>query len=452
MTVTGTRGETMALEVASLVPEGTAWVVVEAGPGIGRPAVIGNEPVIIGSDPGATLVIDDPHVSRRHAEIVRTEAGIVLRDLGSRNGTFVGRLAIKEVVLPSGAEIKVGTSTLRFETGGEAGRLARLARQPVRAEELEEAPARFGPAVGGSAAMKRLFALVTRLAPTELTLALTGETGVGKDVLARAIHQASQRVRQPFVVFDCGAVAPSLIESELFGHEKGAFTGAHVERRGAFERAHTGTLFLDEIGELSLELQPKLLRALEQRTIRRVGGADDIPVDVRIIAATNRDLEAEVRKRTFREDLFFRLQAATLHVPALRERRDDIEPLVRHFLSEAGRPLEVAPGTLEVLAGYHWPGNVRELKNVVSAAAALADGPVLEPHHLVTFRPQRRRRTGAQLSGAEGEGAQTLEEVERAAVVQALERAGGNRTKAAKSLGIAASTLYEKIKRYGLKP
>jgi transcriptional regulator with PAS, ATPase and Fis domain len=442
----------MALEVASAVPEGTAWVVVEAGPGVGRPAVVGPDPVVIGSDPGCTLVIEDPHVSRRHAEIARTPSGIVLRDLGSRNGTFVGRLAIKEVLLSSGAEIKVGTSTLRFETGGEAGRLARLARQPVRAEELDGIPARFGAAVGSSVAMKKLFALVARLAPTELTITLMGETGAGKDVLARAIHQASLRGSKPFVVFDCGAVAPTLIESELFGHEKGSFTGATSERRGAFERAHTGTLFLDEIGELSLELQPKLLRALEQRTIRRVGGSEDLPVDVRIVAATNRDLEAEVRKKTFREDLFFRLQAATLQVPPLRERREDLEGLVRHFLSESGRHLEVAPRTLEVLAGYHWPGNVRELKNVVSAAAALADGPTLEPHHLVTFRPQRRRRTGGHASGlpAASEG-QTLEEMERAAVEQALARFEGNRTKAAKSLGIAASTLYEKIKRYNLK-
>ena len=444
------RGETQALEVASLTPEGTAWLVVEAGPGEGRPAVIGPDPVVVGSDPSATLVIDDPHVSRRHAEIRRTEGGIVLKDLGSRNGTFVGRLAIKEVVLTSGAEIRVGTSTLRFEMGGEAGRLSRLARQPVRAEELEVAPSRFGSAVGSSPAMKKLFALIARLAPTDLTITLTGETGSGKDVLARAIHQASQRARQPFVVFDCGAVAPSLIESELFGHQKGAFTGAVSERRGAFERAHTGTLFLDEIGELSLELQPKLLRALEQRTIRRVGGSDDIAVDVRIVAATNRDLESEVRRKTFREDLYFRLQAATLQVPPLRERQEDLEPLVKQILGEVGRPLSIHPQTLEVLAGYHWPGNVRELKNVVSAAAALADGPALSPEHLVTFRPQRRRAIpSAPMDGADG--GQTLEEMERAAVEQALERFDGNRTRAAKALGIAASTLYEKIKRYGLK-
>jgi two-component system, NtrC family, response regulator GlrR len=442
----------LALELTSLTPEGSAWVTVESGPGDQAPVLINDEPVVIGSDPGARLVIDDPHVSRRHAEILRTPAGIVLRDLGSRNGTFIGQLAVKEVLLASGAEIKVGTSILRFEMGGEAGRLGRLLREPVREEELRHVPTRFGPAIGGSVAMRRLFALFTRLAPTELTICLIGETGTGKDVLARAVHDASARAGRPFLVFDCGAVAPSLIESELFGHEKGAFTGAVNERRGAFERANGGTIFLDEIGELSAELQPKLLRVLEQRCVRRVGGAEDRPVDVRIVAATNRDLEERVRKNAFREDLFFRLSAAMLRVPPLRERREDLPALVSHFLSDLGRPISAAPETLEVLASYHWPGNVRELKNVIAGAAAMVDGPLLEPRHLIFFRPQQRSPhidTGATaelpLAG------QTLEQLEKAAIEQALHRFEGNKTKAARALGIAASTLYEKIRRYGLK-
>jgi DNA-binding NtrC family response regulator len=445
------RGETLALEIASLTPEGTAWLVVEQGPAAGRSVVLGAEPVVVGSDPGSTLVINDPHVSRRHAEISRTGEGVVLRDLGSKNGTFVGRLAVKEVTLTSGAEIRVGTSTLRFEMGGEEGRLVRLARAPLREEELAEIPGSFGPALGGSPAMRRLFALLARLAPTELTVTLTGETGTGKDVLAKAIHQASPRAQQPFVVFDCGAVAPSLIESELFGHEKGAFTGAVGDRRGAFERAHKGTLFLDEIGELSLELQPKLLRALEHRSVRRVGGAEDRAVDVRIVAATNRDLEEQVRKKAFREDLFFRLMAATLHVPPLRERKDDLPQLVARFLEEARKSLAIAPETLEQLAAYDWPGNVRELKNVVTSAAALADGPTLEPRHLVVFRPQKRAPAAPSTLGTSLPMAgQTLEQLEKAAIEHALQQYDGNRTKAAKALGIAASTLYEKLKRYGL--
>jgi DNA-binding NtrC family response regulator len=408
-------------------------------------------------------VIDDPHVSRRHAEISRSDRGIVLRDLGSRNGTFVGQLAVQEVILPSGVEIRVGTSSLRFEQGGQAGQLARLARAPLRDEELEKVAPRFGPAIGAAPAMRRLFAQLARLAPTDLTITLIGETGTGKDVLARAIHQNSARAAHPFVVFDCGAVAPSLIESELFGHEKGSFTGAVAERRGAFERAHRGTLFLDEIGELPLDLQPKLLRALEQRAapgsgkaadagqgVRRVGGADDLAVDVRIVAATNRDLEDQVRKRAFREDLFFRLLVALVHVPPLRERRSDLEALVTAFLAEAGKPLQLAPATLQVLANYDWPGNVRELRNVIASAAALAEGDALHPAHLVFFRPQRRQaKSRAHPVAVAG---QTLEQLEKAAIADALQRAGGNRTRAAKALGIAPSTLYEKIRRYGLKP
>jgi DNA-binding NtrC family response regulator len=452
MAGSGSRGETLALELASLTPEGTAWVQVETGVDNVGPVVVGEEPVLIGTGAGCQLAIADPHVSRRHAEILRTPNGIVLRDLGSRNGTFIGHLAVKEVVLASGAEIRVGTTKLRFEMGGEAGRLGRLLREPVREDELKEVPSRFGPALGASSAMRELFALFARLGRTELTITLIGETGTGKDVLARAIHEHSTRADRPFLVFDCGAVAPTLIESELFGHEKGAYTGAAGERRGAFERAHGGTLLLDEIGELQIDLQPKLLRVLEQRCVRRLGGAQDVPVDVRILAATNRDLEDRVRLGDFREDLFFRLSAAMLRVPPLRERREDLTLLVTHFLSEGGKTLTVAPETLEVLASYHWPGNVRELKNVIAGAAAVADGPVLEPRHLIFFRPQRR---SPELdTGATAElplAGQTLEQLERAAIEQTLRRCEGNKTKAAKALGIAASTLYEKIRRYGLK-
>jgi DNA-binding NtrC family response regulator len=298
--------------------------------------------------------------------------------------------------------------------------------------------------------MRRLFALFTRLAPTELTLTLLGETGTGKDVLAHAVHAASPRAAQPFVVFDCGAVAPTLIESELFGHERGAFTGAVAARQGAFERAHGGTLFLDEIGELSIDLQPKLLRALEQRKVRRVGGSHDVPFDLRVLAATNRDLESEVGRGTFRQDLFFRLSAAVLRVPPLRERPEDLPGLVERFLVEGGRPLAVAPATLEALAAYDWPGNVRELKNVIAAAGALATGATLEPKDLMFFRPQSPRINTPRPSESLPLAGQSLEAVEKAAIEQTLHHCGGNRTKAAKALGIAASTLYEKIKKYGL--
>jgi DNA-binding NtrC family response regulator len=443
------RDLTLALNAASLTPEGSAWLLVEppeGGPG--RPVEIGVEPLVLGSAEGCAVQIDDPHVSRRHAEIRRTSDGIVLRDLGSRNGTQVGRISVKEAVLTSGAEIRIGTTNIHFEMGGETGRLARLAHEPVRDEELAQVPARFGPAIGSSPPMRRVFALLGRLAPTELTITLIGETGTGKDVLAHAIHQASPRARQPFVIFDCGAVASGIIESELFGHEKGAFTGAVGERQGAFERAQGGTLFLDEIGELSLDLQPKLLRVLERRRVRRVGGGDDLPIDVRIVAATNRDLEERVRDGNFRQDLFFRLSVAVLQVPPLRDRRQDIPGLCEHLLVESGKQLRISPATMDVLVAHEWPGNVRELRNVLSAAAAMADGPTLEPRHLLFFRGQRRRVATTDSMPLAG---QSLEAVEKAAIEQTLRQCEGNKTRAAKALGIAASTLYEKIKKYGLQ-
>jgi transcriptional regulator with PAS, ATPase and Fis domain len=294
--------------------------------------------------------------------------------------------------------------------------------------------------------MRRVFAILDKVAASELTITLTGETGTGKDVLARGVHGKSVRAGGPFIVFDCGAVAPTLIESELFGHEKGAFTGAVVERRGAFERADGGTLFLDEVGELQLDLQPKLLRVLESRRVRRVGGATDTPVDVRIIAATNRELEAEVKASRFREDLFFRLSGVMVAVPPLRERREDLPELTAAFLRELGSPMTMARDTLQILATYDWPGNVRELRNVIQGAAALADGQVLEPRHLIFFKPRRRDPTIDKLPLA----GRSLETLERAAIAQTLRQYDGNKTKAARALGIAASTLYEKIKKYAL--
>jgi DNA-binding NtrC family response regulator len=443
------RDLTLALNASSLTPEGSAWLMVEPSDGApGRPVEIGLEPLVLGSADECAVQVDDPHVSRRHAEVRRTTDGIVLRDLGSRNGTQVGRITVKEAVLSSGAEIRIGTTNIRFEMGGESGRLARLAHEPVREEELAQVSAHFGLAIGGSAPMRRVFALLGRLAPTELTITLIGETGTGKDVLAHAVHDASPRATRPFVIFDCGAVAPSLIESELFGHEKGSFTGATAERQGAFERAHGGTLFLDEIGELNLDLQPKLLRALERRRVRRVGGGTDLPVDVRIVAATNRDLEERVRDGNFRQDLFFRLSVAVLLVPPLRDRRQDIPSLAEHLLAEGGKSLRISPDTMDVLMAHEWPGNVRELRNVLSAAAAMADGPLLEPRHLLFFRGQRRRPATTDSLPLAG---QSLEAVEKAAIEQTLRHCDGNKAKAARALGIAASTLYEKIKKYGLQ-
>jgi DNA-binding NtrC family response regulator len=305
----------------------------------------------------------------------------------------------------------------------------------------------FGKMSAFAPPMADVFAVVRRVAPTDVTLTFIGETGTGKDVFAHAVHDASPRSGGPFVVFDCGAVPGNLVESELFGHERGAFTGAHVEHEGAFERARGGTLFLDEIGELPLDLQPRLLRALDNRSVRRVGGARDRQVDVRIVAATNRDLPALVASKHFRQDLYFRLAAAVVELPALRDRLQDLPLLVPRLLADLGRgDVQVPASTLELLAGHRWPGNVRELKNTLACALAFVDAGVLEPRHIrfVAGGSDQAMLERLPLGG------QTLASLEQAAIKQTLMLTHGNKVQAARSLGIAASTLYEKLKRYGL--
>jgi transcriptional regulator with PAS, ATPase and Fis domain len=309
---------------------------------------------------------------------------------------------------------------------------------------------RFGKKlVSGTPAMHEVFDMLTRLAPTDVTVTLFGETGTGKDVLAHAMHDLSSRAGGPFIVFDCGAVTATLAESELLGHERGSFTGAVAGHAGAFERAHGGTLFLDETGELPLELQPRLLRVLESRRVRRVGGTHDRPLDVRIVAATHRDLRADVAAGTFRQDLYFRLAAAVVPVPPLRERLDDLPLLVESLLEGLGRQdLSIAETTLHALRGRVWPGNVRELKNALACAIAFvnANENVLEPRHL------RRLDHSANVSRVERVllGGQRLDTIERTAIKQTLTLTSGNKMKAAHILGIAVSTLYEKLKKYRL--
>jgi transcriptional regulator with PAS, ATPase and Fis domain len=307
---------------------------------------------------------------------------------------------------------------------------------------------RFGRAVSHSPIMQNVLGTLNRLAPTEITITLVGETGTGKDVLAHAIHEHSARRDAPFVVFDCGAVAANLAESELFGHERGSFTGATGAHAGAFERAHTGTLFLDEIGELPMELQPRLLRALENRGVRRVGGTQYRPVDLRVIAATNRDLPMRVAERTFREDLFFRLAAAVIPVPSLRQRLEDLPMLVPTLLADLGHPqARLADDTYAVLARHHWPGNVRELKNTLASALAFAEGEVVQPEHLqLMVRPSEPPKLEQMALGG-----QSLESLERIAIAQTLAQNGGNKAQTALALGISVSTLYEKLKKFEIR-
>jgi transcriptional regulator with PAS, ATPase and Fis domain len=429
------RPSTIAIKTRDPAAYHTARLIVMPGNGPEKSLVLGVAHVRIGAGSSNDVVIEDQHASRFHCELRKTDEGWLLRDLGSLNGTRVGDVAIKEGLLHSGATITVGETRIRF-----------LA-DDGRAEEIAVSPHHsFGDVVGRSVRMREVFGVLERIAATDLTVLIGGETGSGKDVMARAIHKASGRGKGPFVVFDCAAVAPNLIESELFGHVKGAFTGADANREGAFERANGGTLFLDEIGELSIELQPKLLRALEQRRVKAVGGQKEIPIDVRIIAATHRNLEQKVKEGSFRQDLFFRLSVVTVQVPALRHRVEDLPVLVETVLVSLGKAVGISPETMRILETYDWPGNVRELRNVIESAAAVCDGDQIEPRHLMFFKPRRRDPTMEKLPLA----GKTLESIEKNAIQQTLEQCGGNKTKAAKQLGISPSTLYEKVKKYKL--
>ena len=423
--------------IAIKTPAGyrTARLVITPPNGTERSLVLGVPQVRIGAGSSNDVVLDDAHASRFHCEIRRTDEGWLLRDLGSTNGTRVGDMLIKEGVLQNGATVTVGETRIRF-----------LADDGKPEDVVVSPQQSFGDVVGRSMRMREVFAVLERIAPTDLTVLIGGETGSGKDVIARAIHAQSPRAKKPFVVFDCAAVAPNLIESELFGHMKGAFTGANETREGVFVRADGGTLFLDEIGELPLDLQPKLLRALEQRTVRMVGGAKDVPVDVRIIAATHRNLEQVVKDGTFRQDLFFRLSVVTVQVPPLRHRIEDLPMIIEKLLLSQQKPVGLSPDTMTILGKYDWPGNVRELRNVIESAVAVCDGDQIEPKHLIFFKPRRRDPTMEKLPLA----GKTLESLERAAIAQTLEHCGGNKTRAARALGISPSTLYEKVKKYSL--
>jgi two-component system, NtrC family, response regulator HydG len=300
--------------------------------------------------------------------------------------------------------------------------------------------------VGESPAMRRVLEMVEIVAPSESTVLITGESGTGKEVVARAIHSASPRRNMPMVVIHCGALPESLLESELFGHERGAFTGAQARRKGKFEVAEGGTVFLDEIGDISLKTQTDLLRVLQEREITRVGGTQPIKLDFRCITATNRDLEAMVKEGTFRLDLFYRLNVVQIQLPPLRERREDIPLLARHFAEKCASAMnrtapQIAEETMRVLMDYRWPGNVRELENAIERAIVMTSGPSIEPGSLPIA-------LSAPVAGGNGE---RLEDVERRHIAKVLEETGGNLSRAARILDIDRTTLYSKLKIYGLK-
>jgi DNA-binding NtrC family response regulator len=338
------------------------------------------------------------------------------------------------------------------------GQLAREVRR-LRAEVDQ---ARGVDIVGQSQRLKALLGLADRVAQSDASVLIQGESGTGKELLARLIHRSGARAAGPFVAFDCSALAPSLVESELFGHVKGAFTGADRARRGLFREAHGGTLFLDEIGDVPPEIQTKLLRVLQEREVKPVGGDEVAKIDVRIVGATNRDLRQLVREGRFREDLYYRLAVFPLEVPPLRERREDIPSLVAHFLARRhGRPSRISADALARLAGYHWPGNIRELENVVERAAILCDGDEIRPHDLPPLEGVRLSAAGS-AQAAMGEVplgrplkqvvADAVRAVEKQAIADALHRCAGSVSKAARLLGISRASCYNKLKAHGLEP
>ena len=309
--------------------------------------------------------------------------------------------------------------------------------------------------VGRNVEMARIYQLIAQIAPTSATVLVTGESGTGKELVARAIHAQSPRARRPFVAVNVAALPDALVESELFGHEKGAFTGALAQKPGRFELAHSGTLFLDEIGSLRLDLQTKLLRALQQREIERLGGGRTVRVDVRVVAATNVNLRQAVRERRFREDLYYRLNVVPIAVPPLRERRDDIPLLVDHFLVKYAREFNrdvrgVSDGALEVLARYDWPGNVREMENIIQRSVVLAGGPVLQLQDLPL--DLALPETGARLGEDTGLPLrEAREQFERQYVLRVLERVGWNQSRAARVLGLHRNTLLSKLGAWGIR-
>jgi DNA-binding NtrC family response regulator len=325
-------------------------------------------PLLVGQGPACALRLRDPQVSRRHLALAVVGGRLRVTDLESTNGTYCGELALREAYLRGGETLRVGQSRLQVH------------RRSGAAPRPPSPRAGFGRTLGESHAMRRLYPLVERLAASEIPLVIEGETGTGKEALAEAIHEHSPRAARPFVVFDCTATPAQLMESDLFGHERGAFTGAVSPRKGVFEFANGGTLLIDEIGELDAALQPKLLRAIERSEIRRVGSETVVRVDVRIIAATRRDLDKEVQEQRFRDDLFYRLAVGRIELPALRHRHGDISLLARHFWVQlGGDPGALSAESLRRWEAEPWPGNVRQLRNAVARALALGDLDVATP-------------------------------------------------------------------------
>ena len=400
--------------------------------------------VVLGASPECDVVIDDPAVSGRHAAIVPTESGFTVKDLGSRNGTWLDGTALTQATVPVGTMLRLGSALVQLLPAEESVEIA------------PSAASSFGALVGQSQAMRQVYAMLERASPSAAPVLLLGESGTGKELAARAVHDHSPRKDGPFVVFDCGAAGESLIESELFGFKRGAFTGAFADRPGAFALADKGTLFLDEIGDLPLSLQPKLLRLLERGEVTPLGARKSEHYDVRFVAATHRDLWSEVGAGTFRGDLFYRLAVVEVHLPPLRRHPEDIPALVTAFLQANGARVDDIEGpALARLRSYSWPGNVRELRNTVTRAVALsapgtrfAEMPILL-RSLSTAAEEPLARADVPFNEARDA---LVARFERDYLIDLLRRSGDNLSQAARLAGLERKHLYKVLARAGLLP
>ena len=439
-------------EISGRVPIRSLRIDVLKGPDAGASLVTDTDVITLGTAASNSLQLSDRTVSRFHLEIRHMGDHLTIRDLGSTNGTHHGRVQLIHAMVPPDTTVSIGKTLIRLSDG-------QILEESIR-EEIE-----LGELLGKSTIMRRLMARIERVAASQTSTLILGETGSGKELTARAIHEASPRAGAPFEVVDCGSLSPTLIASELFGHERGAFTGAERQHVGAFERANKGTLFLDEIGELPASLQAALLGALDRRSFRRVGGDRSIAVDVRIVAATNRDLRRDVNAGTFRADLYYRLGVVLLDIPPLRERVEDIPVLAEHFLREAGitDPLEMyfPPESMLSLQKHPWYGNVRELRNFVEATIAMGEKPALEseaepspsdseggiappptpeglfaiPLSELTRRPFKDAR------------AQVIRDFERAYLSEQLKNANGNVSLAARTAKVSRTYVIKMLRR-----
>ena len=425
---------------------GRGRLLVIKGPDRGDAISIAENQITIGSGGGCDVLLSDPTISRKHLGVEPGAGGVLLRDLGSTNGSYVQGARFQELTLGFGTEVTIGKTVIKY----------------VPQEEIVELPPSeeesYGALVGRDPKLRRLFRLLGDVAATDATVLIEGETGTGKELFAEEIHRHSPRKDGPFVVFDCGAVPDELIESALFGHVRGAFTGALTDRPGAFEEADGGTLFLDEVGELTPGVQPALLRALDKQSVRPVGATSYSRASVRVVAATNRNLRAEIAGRRFREDLYYRLAVVRMLVPPLRERSDDIPLLVEHFIRQfhPDSPMAIAPGDLDRLRKHNWYGNVRELRNVIERACALSHGERLEIDEALDERPVVG--AGAGIAGAmnvdlpfKEAKAQVVDSFEREYIRTLLKRHQGNLSAAARAAEVDRKHLRELLRKHGLR-